>query len=92
MGNRKTASFCHSHWLENKMPKEVAPDIFAASKRKNRTVHDALISNTWTRDIKLLGITTSNHMRQYVQLWAIYDSSSGVSERAKGHHHVEAYC
>lgn len=42
VGNGKTARFWDSRWLENQMPQKIAPNIFLASKRKNRTVHDAI--------------------------------------------------
>ncbi len=39
------------------------------SKRKNRTVQDAISENNWIRDIDISRITEANQLQQYVHLW-----------------------
>jgi hypothetical protein len=35
LGNRRKAPFWHVTWLHGRMPKDIAPNIFESSKRKN---------------------------------------------------------
>jgi hypothetical protein len=41
LGDGNMARFRHSHWLEDKTRNKLAPAIFAASKRKNISVHNS---------------------------------------------------
>lgn len=75
------ANFWHSHWIEGKSPKSIAPAIFAASKRKNRTVREALTSNSWIRDINLLHLTSGDHLRQYVELWTLIHNRTPLGQQ-----------
>ena len=68
IGDGKKASFWSSSWLDGKPPKDMAPLIFKASRRKNRTVHDALTEHTWVADIAVEAFT-AEHIGQFVQLW-----------------------
>jgi hypothetical protein len=43
------------------------PELFRHSKRKNRTVADALTSNTWVRDID--HDMSQRIIEEYLQLW-----------------------
>ena len=54
-------------WRPAKRP---GPLIFKASKRKNRTVQDALADNNWISDIAMDAFT-ADHMEQYVRLWEL---------------------
>jgi hypothetical protein len=71
VGNGKTARFWSSKWLEDQTPQQIAPDIFMASRRKNRTVNDAITENNWIRDIEISRITEASHLQQYVRLWTM---------------------
>jgi hypothetical protein len=70
IGNGAKASFWSSSWLHGAPPKDLAPRVFKASKRKNRTVHDALTDNNWITDIAVDAFTV-DHMEQYVRLWEL---------------------
>ncbi|WVZ99055.1 hypothetical protein U9M48_044409 [Paspalum notatum var. saurae] len=49
IGNGSKIKFWTNAWL----PLEVAPSIFKISRRKNRTLREALFGNAWIRDINL---------------------------------------
>jgi hypothetical protein len=68
IGNGVKASFWSSSWLHGAPPKDLAPLIFKASKRKNRTVQDALAENNWISDIAVDAFSVE-HIEQYVRLW-----------------------
>ena len=70
IGNGAKASFWSSSWLHGAPPKDLAPLIFKASKRKNRMVQDALADNNWILDIAVDAFT-ADHMEQYVHLWEL---------------------
>ena len=52
-------------------PKDIAPDVYSMSTRKNRKLHEALADNQWIRDIALHPTITSHHLQQFVDLWLI---------------------
>ncbi|XP_071680370.1 uncharacterized protein [Lolium perenne] len=68
IGNGAKASFWSSSWLHGTPPKDLAPLIFKASRRKNRTVQEALADHNWVADIAVDAFT-AEHMEQYVHLW-----------------------
>jgi hypothetical protein len=68
IGNGAKASFWSSSWLNGAPPKDVAPLIFKVSKRKNKTVRDALDGQNWVADIAVETFTVE-HMEQYIRLW-----------------------
>jgi hypothetical protein len=68
IGNDAKASFWSSSWLNGAPPKDVAPLIFLASKRKNQTVRDTLDGQNWVADIAVETFTVE-HMEQYIRLW-----------------------
>ncbi|KAK1610430.1 hypothetical protein QYE76_034103 [Lolium multiflorum] len=68
IGDGAKASFWSSSWLNGTPPKDLAPLIYVASKRKNRTVRDALEGHNWVADISVEAFTV-DHMEQYVRLW-----------------------
>uniref|UniRef100_A0A453RS56 Reverse transcriptase domain-containing protein n=1 Tax=Aegilops tauschii subsp. strangulata TaxID=200361 RepID=A0A453RS56_AEGTS len=70
IGNGAKASFWSSSWLHGAPPKDLAPLIFKASKRKNRMVQDSLADNNWILDIAVDAFT-ADHMEQYVHLWEL---------------------
>ena len=53
IGDGRKASFWASSWLNGSTPRDIAPKIFDASKRKKRNVHDALANNKWIADISV---------------------------------------
>jgi hypothetical protein len=68
IGDGAKASFWSSSWLNGTPPKDMAPLIYVASKRKNRTVRDALEDHNWVADVSVEAFTV-DHMEQYVRLW-----------------------
>lgn len=69
IGDRKKASFWHSHLIDGRTPKSLAPLIFQASRRKNRSVREAVDAGVWISVIRTEELSTSEHLRQYVDLW-----------------------
>nr|CAE02354.2 OSJNBb0072M01.16 [Oryza sativa Japonica Group]CAE05441.1 OSJNBa0073E02.1 [Oryza sativa Japonica Group] len=64
LGDDTIAKFWHSHWLEGQTPKSLASAIYTISKRKNRSVQQALEGNTWITEIQLghiSALTTCNN-------------------------------
>lgn len=51
IGDGNTASFWNSSWLDGQAPATLFPALFKHSKRKNRTVKDALTGNRWITDV-----------------------------------------
>jgi hypothetical protein len=70
IGNGAKASFWSSSWLHGAPPKDLAPLIFKVSRRKNRTVQDALTDYNWISDIAVEAFTV-DHLDQYVRLWVL---------------------
>jgi len=51
-------------------PKDVALSIYKISKRKNRSLKDALAGNAWIRDLDFQSPSLSaSHFIEFVQLW-----------------------
>lgn len=49
--NGRKASFWNSSWLDGRTPASVFPGLYKHSRRKNRSVRDALMGQRWVRDI-----------------------------------------
>ena len=70
IGDGKRALFWSSAWLDGQRPCDVAPHLFAISRRKNRTLQQALLDNNWIRDINLQHHNFSaQHLAEYTHLW-----------------------
>ncbi|KAK1604703.1 hypothetical protein QYE76_028376 [Lolium multiflorum] len=69
IGNGCKTSFWDAPRLEGRKPKDIAPLIFASSKRKSWKVNKALESNAWVRKITLDESFTTDHLSQFVELW-----------------------
>ena len=69
MGNGGKTPFWEAPWLRGKKPKDIAPLIFAASKRKKWVVRDALQNNAWVHKINPSINLSINHMVEFVDLW-----------------------
>jgi hypothetical protein len=68
-GGGDKANFWHSAWLQGDRPKDLAPLLFAKSRKKNRTVAATLSDNNWIRDSDHLVGFTSAHLREFITLW-----------------------
>jgi exonuclease III len=70
VGDGNKALFWTSAWLHGQRPRDIAPNLYAISKRKNRTLRQALTSNTWIKDINLQHSNfTAAHLDEYTKLW-----------------------
>jgi hypothetical protein len=69
IGNGCKTSFWDATQLEGGKPKDIAPLIFASSKRKSWKVNKALEGNAWVRKITLDESFTTDHLSQFVELW-----------------------
>jgi hypothetical protein len=75
IGDGSGASFWHSGWLQENRPKDIAPLLFAKSRKKKRNVASALHENTWIRDLQHLTGLTPAHLLEFVTLWNLVDQS-----------------
>ncbi|XP_073355220.1 uncharacterized protein [Aegilops tauschii subsp. strangulata] len=67
LGDGRTASFWMDSWLQGQAPCHIAPELFRLSKRKHRTVRQALTDNRWVNDLG--GRVPSNLLAAFVSLW-----------------------
>jgi hypothetical protein len=53
-------------------PKDIVPLIFNVSRRKNRSLSEALWKHTWIRDLNLFyAEVKEQHIVEYCRLWSI---------------------
>lgn len=71
IGNEAKAPFWDTPWLDGKRPRDIAPLVFEASKRKKWTVRQALSHSAWIKQIKLTTDFSMDHLLEYLQLWAM---------------------
>jgi hypothetical protein len=71
--NGKTARFWTSSWLNGVSPAAMFPTLYKHSKRKNRTVLDAMTDDNWIRD--LMHNLTAQLITEYVLLWELVDAA-----------------
>jgi hypothetical protein len=71
IGDGKMANFWHTPWLQGRKPKEIAPSIFAISKRKNFTVWEGLQQDFWINKLDSHKFSTPNHIGEFIELWAL---------------------
>lgn len=45
------ASYWNSSWLEGKAPSSLSPRLYKHSKRKKRTVREAILGQQWIKDV-----------------------------------------
>ena len=71
IGNGAKTPFWDSPWLLGRKPKDIAPLIYKASKRKNWKVREALSHNAWILKIKPPTIISAELITQFFTLWAL---------------------
>jgi hypothetical protein len=71
LGMIKKTPFWHAPWLDGRKPIEIAPLVFAKSKRKNWKVHNALKDNAWVGKIELGMDFSFQHLSQFINLWGL---------------------
>jgi hypothetical protein len=70
-GNGKKTPFWHAPWLEGRKPIEIAPLIYASSKRKNWKVSQVVNEDAWVGKIDLGRPFTMEHFSQFFELWSL---------------------
>jgi len=76
IGDGARTSFWHCAWAKGQRPKDIAPDIFAASSKRVLSLREALTEHAWVRLVDLQKIHTAEHLKQFVELWAITQAIS----------------
>ena len=73
VGDGAKTPFWGSPWLLGRKPKDIAPLLFAASRRKNWKVREALVGNAWIFKINLNTDTDVSiaHIREFFTLWML---------------------
>jgi hypothetical protein len=67
LGNGRKAVFWTSRWLQGDAPAVLYPALYKHSKRKNRSVLDAMTQNRWIRDIDYN--MTQQLIAEFIDLW-----------------------
>ncbi|WVZ95285.1 hypothetical protein U9M48_041070 [Paspalum notatum var. saurae] len=70
IGDGTKTSFWHCAWAKGRRPKDIAPDIFAASQGRKLSVREALTDQAWVHCIDLQRIQSADHIKQFVELWS----------------------
>ncbi len=69
IGDGRKAHYWESNWIGGHRLKSLAPNLYRHSKRKNRTVQDALQHGRWINDIRHnLTITL---LSEYIKIWKV---------------------
>lgn len=70
IGDVVKTSFWNNAWLRGQRPRDIVPNIFAVSKRKNRMLRAAIQNQNWIRDINLQHESFSpTHFQEFVTIW-----------------------
>jgi hypothetical protein len=69
LGNGRKEDFWNSAWLFGQRPKDLAPLLYNFTRRKKRSVAEALRDGTWTRDLNYWTGFTTSLLIQFVVLW-----------------------
>jgi mannosylglycoprotein endo-beta-mannosidase len=67
IGNGERTRFWKDRWLQGQAPKDIAPECFRLTWRKNHSVAAALPTGRWMRGLQRL--SSADGMQQFVQLW-----------------------
>uniref|UniRef100_A0A453DYT1 Reverse transcriptase zinc-binding domain-containing protein n=2 Tax=Aegilops tauschii subsp. strangulata TaxID=200361 RepID=A0A453DYT1_AEGTS len=67
LGNGKSALFWTCNWIESSTLHREFPTLFQHSRRKNRTVEDALTEDKWVRDLR--HGNTAEIALEFLQMW-----------------------
>jgi hypothetical protein len=67
LGDGKTAKFWHCSWLNGRVPRDIAPNLFKLAWRKNNSVREDVTDQKWTRG--LWRMSTAVEMAEFILLW-----------------------
>ncbi|WVZ71290.1 hypothetical protein U9M48_019892 [Paspalum notatum var. saurae] len=77
-GDGKSTLFWESTWLRGLRPRDIYPKIFSISRRKNRSIQEALSNNNWIKDLNFHHEELSAaHLQEYCQLWVEFKTEFG---------------
>ncbi|XP_073360030.1 uncharacterized protein [Aegilops tauschii subsp. strangulata] len=63
LGDGRTTSFWMDSWLQGQAPCHIAPELFRLSKRKHRTVRQALTGNRWLEASGSYSASSAYHLQ-----------------------------
>lgn len=69
LGNGELSCFWHDVWIQVRRPKDIAPGLYAKTKKKKRMVADALRNNNWIRDLNHCSSFNPAHLNEFATLW-----------------------
>jgi hypothetical protein len=69
LGDGKRTSFWSSGWIQGRRPRDIAPLLYAKTKKKKQMVAEALQNYTWIRDLDYRTGFTTAHLPQFITLW-----------------------
>jgi hypothetical protein len=69
VGNGELARFWDSAWLQGLAPKQIAPSIYAISKKRGRTVANATLNDAWVLDIDISRLRSASQIHEFSFLW-----------------------
>ena len=70
MGKGERISFWENAWLQGRRPRDIAPVVYNISKRKNRSLREALVNSNWVCDLDLHNQRFSAiYFSEYCDLW-----------------------
>jgi hypothetical protein len=67
VGDYRKARFWTSPWLQGQVPASLFPVLYKHSRRKNRTVFEAITDNKWIRDVDYS--MTHQIIAEFIELW-----------------------
>lgn len=77
--NGRKASFWNSSWLKGNAPSSLFPLLYKHSKRKKRTVKEALQGHQWIKDVAYN--LTNELLHEYFRLWtAIWSAQLNLQD------------
>jgi len=75
LGNGKKTDFWHTGWIQGRRPKDIAPLLFAKTKKKKRSIAEAFQNNNWICDLNHRAGFTTAHITEFVTLWNLVRST-----------------
>ena len=76
VGDGRKAKFWESNWIGDQPLKYLAPNLFKHSKRKNRSVLEAITNDAWIEDIR--GGVTIQLLQEYICVWEVLHNAGEV--------------
>jgi hypothetical protein len=67
LGDGLTARFWFDSWMDGQAPFALMPGLFTASRRKQRSVREALLNGRWVQDLR--GRVSPALLPDFVRLW-----------------------